>query len=265
MCTHYFSTDNMMMWFCLKGNSHHGYKTKQKCRVRSMWICSREWDGTGESEITNMRGGSGLHVCECVFGSHGENRLVKWKYIAERWGGGATVSLFEKSIYFHTADPATHPCDGIVSLSVAFRASFLFILLSTEITQYKDELFLWPLYGNKCVTWMWCCCCVRSLSSCTLHSAQCAHLCCFHFSFIISSSSSNAATINSTERFLRVAKICGDVCARSNVTKQQEKKERRTQLNVFTIVLFWIAFVHVFRVRYVYASSCRQLWSDESK
>lgn len=25
-------TDNMMMWFCLKGNSHHGNKTKQKCR-----------------------------------------------------------------------------------------------------------------------------------------------------------------------------------------------------------------------------------------
>lgn len=107
-----------------------------------------------------------------------------------------SFTIREIYLFLHSADPATNTYDGIVSLSllVAFRASFLFILLSTEITQYKDELFLWSLYGNKCVTWMWCCCCVR----CLLCTALSVHLCCSHFFFFFfftfpSSSSSSVA------------------------------------------------------------------------
>lgn len=36
-CAHYFSTDNLMMWFCLKGNSHHSNKTKQKASATNVW------------------------------------------------------------------------------------------------------------------------------------------------------------------------------------------------------------------------------------
>lgn len=183
---------------------------------------AREWNHQQERKRLAC---ASVCLCECL---HGENRLVKWKYIAERWGGRTTVSLFGKSIYFYTAQtqPQILTMELFLSLLVAFRASFLFILLSTEITQYKDELFLWSLYGNKCVTWMCCCCCVR----CLLCTALSVHLCCSHFFsfFFFTFPPSSSSSVAEHHQFYwtispRSKNMCGDVCARSNVTKREGK------------------------------------------
>lgn len=128
-CAHYFSTNNMMMWFCLKGNSHHGNKTKQK-RVKIRTECGKakssprmkkkdrkeEWVEKSSNELEKSLAKNRLHS---EIGRWTMRRRVQWNQIEIH-----TMKLFP------------------------FRIScfLLFILLSTEIAQYKDELFLLSLH-----------------------------------------------------------------------------------------------------------------------
>lgn len=134
---------------------------------------------------------------------------------SERWGG-ETVESNRNTHY------------AIVSLS-HFVLPFIYFIIHGDCLIQRWVVSLSLRYGMCCVL------CVLYLLSLTLvrwHSHQHSHcLSFFHVSHI--------HTHRETERARRTVKKCGD---RTRGAKTKNKEE---QLNVFTIVLFSIGFVHV--------------------
>lgn len=142
-CANYFSTDNMMMWFCLKGNSHHGYKTKQKCRVRSMWI---RW---GRMKKQNWRSPTREEAAH-MWKSPGKVKIYSWTMRRK------DNRLYSKK-YIYIVQTQRHTYDEIVSWSYFVLPSYLFYyprrLLNTKMSCF---FALWQQMCNLNVLCVWC-------------------------------------------------------------------------------------------------------------
>lgn len=214
------------------------------------WEREREWAPTCER-------GSGSYMSACVC-----TRMcvcmvkiapVKWKYIAERWGGKATVSIWEIYYIFRYSRPShMHRVRWNCSLVTFCASSFLFILLSTEITQCKDELFLWSHCDNKCVIWLCACACDATVPCISLCST--VHLYSFNsFLFIIFLSSSPSSSVTAVVVMLPPSILLNDfstfhtqththahsnVCARSNVTESKYTTTANTAKRFYDCFIF---------------------------
>lgn len=135
-CAHYFSTNNMMMWFCLKGNSHHGNKTKQK-RVKSVpnvakQKAAREWRRKIEER-------NGLKKVQTNWKTHRQKIACKVKSGDERWGGESNGIKSKYTLW---------NC-----FPFAFRASFYLFYYPRRLLNTKMSCFF-----CRFIDWMACSC-----------------------------------------------------------------------------------------------------------